>query len=234
MDRITRKALKKDAFAEEVGRTVTFIEKHRRTAAWCAGAVLLALILGVAWRYYSRHQHQLRQQELAEALRIHNASVGPEPGNPNLLTFPTIAERQKAAIKAFQTLAAKYPGTEEGLIARYYLGTIYADQGKMGEAIKAFQEVAASGHEDFASLAKFALADAYAQQGKLADGEKLLRELIERPTMLVSKEQATISLARLLARSKPQEARKLLEPLRTQPGAVGRVALTALSEIATP
>lgn len=234
MDRITRKTLKKDAFAEEVGRTVTFVEKHRKQMAWCAGAVLLALVLGVVWRYYGRHQRQVRQQELAEALRVQNAAIGPESGNPALPTFPTIQARQKAAAKTFETLAAKYPGTDEAVIARYYLATIYAEQGNTNEAVKAFQDVAASKKSDYASLAKYALAEVYAQQGKLAESEKLLRQLMDHPTVLVSKEQAIITLARVLARDKPQEARKLLEPLRTRPGAVSRVALAALGEIATP
>ena len=50
--------------------------------------------------------------------------------------------------------------------------------------------------------------------------------------MLVSKEQATISLARLLASSNPSEARKLLEPLKAAPGGVGRAAGSALAELA--
>ncbi len=234
MDRLTRKELKKDVFAEELGRTVTFMEQHRRQFFFGGVAALIALLLLVGWRYYSRHQHQVRQRELADALRIQNTAVGAETGNPALPTFRTVEERRKAATKAFEALAAKYPGTDEALIARYYLATIRAEEGKTDEAARLFQEVAASKNRDYASLARYALAQLYAQQGRLADGEKLLRDLMEHPTVLVSKEQATITLARMLARSKPEEARKLLEPLRTRPGAVSRAALSALGEIATP
>jgi hypothetical protein len=51
------------------------------------------------------------------------------------------------------------------------------------------------------------------------------------PTVLVSKEEATITLARLLAKSNPVEARKLLEPLRAERGPVSRAAITLLGEI---
>jgi predicted negative regulator of RcsB-dependent stress response len=234
VDRLTRKELKRDVFAQEVGRTVTFMEQHRRPFLWGTAAALIALLLLVGWRYYSRHQHQIRQQELADALRIQNTAVGAESGNPALPTFRTVEERRRAATKAFETLAAKFPGTDEAVIARYYLATIQAEQGKADEAARLFQEVASSKNREYASLARYALAQLYAQQGKLADSEKLLRELMEHPTVLVSKEQATITLARVLARSKPEEARKLLEPLRTRPGAVSRAALAALGEIATP
>ena len=84
-----------------------------------------------------------------------------------------------------------------------------------------------------AELGRQALAQVYASQGKPADAEKLLRELIASPTPTVTKEQATIVLGQLLASSKPDEARKLLEPLRTSTrSAVSRAAITASGAIA--
>ncbi|MCX6625410.1 MAG: hypothetical protein NTY38_30995 [Acidobacteria bacterium] len=72
-----------------------------------------------------------------------------------------------------------------------------------------------------------ALAQIYASQSKIADAEKLLRGLIEDPTVFVSKEQATISLAEILQRTRPDEARKLLEPLRgSARPAVSRAAIS--------
>jgi len=57
----------------------------------------------------------------------------------------------------------------------------------------------------------------------------MLRGLIQNPTILVSKEQATLALARLLAASRPAEARKLLEPLvKEKRQAVSRNAETLL------
>ena len=122
-------------------------------------------------------------------------------------------------------------GTDEGQIAKFYLGTYYVDHGNNTEAEKYFKEAADGGDKAFASQAKFSLADLYAANGRRADAEKLLRELMNNPTVMVSKEQAQIELARVLATSNPGDARKLLEPLRTQGGGVGRIALSALAEI---
>jgi hypothetical protein len=55
--------------------------------------------------------------------------------------------------------------------------------------------------------------------------------LIAKPTVYVSKDQATITLARFLTATNPAEARRLLEPLRATPGTVGQVALGLLAEI---
>jgi hypothetical protein len=133
--------------------------------------------------------------------------------------------------KSFNDLATRFAGKDEGAIARYYLAVMAADQGRMLDAEKSFQVVAETGDENYASLAKFALAQMYQAQGKIAQAEQLLRSLMDKPTVLVSKEQATIALGKCLAATKPAEARKLLEPLRTQRSAVSRAALTALSEV---
>jgi hypothetical protein len=59
----------------------------------------------------------------------------------------------------------------------------------------------------------------------------LLRALYDKPTVFVSKEQAAIALARAISTTKPAEARKLLEPLRTGRPAISQTAITLLSQL---
>ena len=125
----------------------------------------------------------------------------------------------------------KYAGSEEGNIAEYYLGAVKADQGKLAEAEKSFQEVARKGDQNYVSLARLSLAQIYFADGRSDLGERTLRELIAQPTIFVSKEQAAITLARYLMLKKPAEARKLLDPLRNRPGEVGQVALQVYGEL---
>jgi hypothetical protein len=47
----------------------------------------------------------------------------------------------------------------------------------------------------------------------------------------VSKDQAQMTLARYLVTRNPAEARKLLDPLRTQGGGVGQVAISLYGEL---
>ena len=87
------------------------------------------------------------------------------------------------------------------------------------------------GGSEYGSLAKLALADVCASQCKTADAEKLLKELIDKPTVMVSKEQATIALAKVyVSKSRPQEARKLLQPMLGQTTSAGRVAASVYAE----
>ena len=224
MSRITRKELKSDKFALEVEHGITFFEQHKdETLKYGAIAVgVLVLIAGFA--VYERGQHSAREDALATAIQVQEAAIG-QSGTGGM-AFPTQEAKDQEAIRVFTELQTK--GGAEGEIAQYYLGSIKADQGKLAEAEKLFQEVAQKGNEKYASLAKLALAQIFFGDGRADQGEKTLRDLIANPTVFVSADQATISLARFLSGKNPAEARKLLEPLRSRQGSVGQVALTLL------
>jgi predicted negative regulator of RcsB-dependent stress response len=229
--RITRKELKSDAFAVEVGHTLTFFEQHQKELVrYGAAAVgLIVLILGYFW--YSGRQHSKRQEALYRAIVINEMPVGPiQPGSVQR-SFPTQEVKDEAAIQAFTEIKNTHSGSDEAEIASYYIAGIRADQGKLAEAEKLFKEVADRGDEKHASLARMALAQIYFADGRADEGEKVLRALMDKPTAFVSKEQATILLARSIAPRKPDEARKLLDPLRTVPGAIGAAAMAAASEL---
>jgi predicted negative regulator of RcsB-dependent stress response len=229
VSRITRKELKTDKFALEVEHGISFFEHHRNEAAKYGGIALGVIVLIVGYTVYSRGQHSNREQALAAAIRVQEAPIGVSGnGGP---AFPTQEAKDQETIRVFADLQAKYSGSAEGEIAGYYLGSIKADQGKLAEAEKLYQEVAQKGDEKYASLAKFSLAQIYFGDGRADQGEKLLRDLIANPTVFVSSDQATISLIRFLAPKKPAEARKLLEPLKSRPGSVGQTALSLLSEL---
>lgn len=231
MDRLTRKELKSDRFALEVQHSVEYFNEHRRQMIRWGSIGLGVIVLAAAVYAYMGHQHSVRQEALHEAMQIQNAGIGPAQ-NEYTLTFPTPADRYKAVDKAFTDLAHKYPGTDEGLIAEYFLGVNAADQGKMDEAEKHFKIAADGTSGPYPSVAKLSLAQIYASQGKLADGEKLIQSVIDHPTVMVSKEEATIALAELVGPTDPARARKLLEPLRNsgRPG-VSKAALSVLSDL---
>jgi predicted negative regulator of RcsB-dependent stress response len=230
VDRLTRKELKSDRFALEVQHSIQVVTDHRQQLTRWGTIAGVVAILVIAVVMYRNHEHVVRQEALHAAQQLQNASIGPQQ-NELSVSFPTQAERDKAVNKSFTELAVKYSGTDEGLIAEFFLGTNAADQGKLSEAEKRLKVVADAGIP-YSALAKLSLAQVYAAEGKLTDGEKLVQSLIDHPTPLVSKEAATIALAELIQSKDPQRARKLLEPLRSSPrGSVSRVAISALSDM---
>jgi|RhiMethySRZTD1v2_1073278.scaffolds.fasta_scaffold333845_2 predicted negative regulator of RcsB-dependent stress response len=230
VSRITRKELKTDRFALEVGHTVTFFEEHQKQIVRYGAIGLVVIILLVGYLIYSRRQHASREQALARAIQIQESQVGPPSPGQNF-NFPTQDLKDQSALKAFSDLVSTAGNTTEGHIARYYIGAIQADQGKLGEAEKSFKEVADNGDKKFSALAKLSLAQIYFADGRADQGEKVLRELIASPTIFVSADQATLTLAKYLAPKKPAEARKLVEPLRGKTGPVGTVALQLYQEL---
>ena len=231
MAKLTRKELKSDKFAQEVQHSVEFVSGHRRQMMrWGAPALAVALIVAGVF-YYRNYQHAARQEALHEAMRVQNASIGSSPSE-FVLMFPTPQARKTAVLKAWRELAAKYPGAEEGSIAEFFLGTNAADDGNLAEAEKHFKASIDSAGGPYASLGKLALGQVYGGEGKVKEGAQVIQSVIDHPTVLVSKETATLALADLLKTTDPKRAKQLIEPLRTSArGAVSKAAITLDSDL---
>jgi predicted negative regulator of RcsB-dependent stress response len=231
VDRITRKELKTDDLALELGHAVTFFEGHQKEIARYGGVAAVVAVLIAGYIVYNRHQHVERQVGLAQAIAIQEAPAGGTSGNGNL-AFPNQEAKDVAATKVFSDLKNKYSGTEEAEIAQYYLASIEADKGNMATAEKGFLEVAQKGNAQYSSLAKLSLAQIYFDDNRTKQAEEMLKDLMNHPTVFVSKDEATLALARYYAHTNPPEARKLLEPLRVSPvDAVRNVALSIIGEM---
>lgn len=233
MDRASRKKIKTDKFAQEVTHGFEWITDHKEAVVRYGSIAAAVIVVALGSYLYIRHQATAREDALAAAIRIDNASAGPQnpQAPPATMNFPTAEAKETARIKAFSDVAAKYHGTQEGAIAEMYLASDAADKGNMAEAGKRYQDVMDSAPAPYAALARLSLAEVYQAEGKTADAEKLLRDAVNHPAITVSKEDATIQLAQLLAKSNPAEARKLLEPLRTSRTPVSRAAVEALGQV---
>jgi hypothetical protein len=74
--RITRKELKSDKFALEVGLTVDFFEEHRKEIVRYGTFVLVAVLGVIGFLFYQRHEHAAREEALARAIQVQEAAVG--------------------------------------------------------------------------------------------------------------------------------------------------------------
>jgi Tetratricopeptide repeat-like domain len=225
---LTRHELKEqiqhDRFTDSVSNVVTYATSHRETLIRWAIVVGVVLVLAGAGFWYSSYRDAARQKDLEAAFEVLDAPVGPaNPDNPSGRTFATQDAKTSASIKALSEVVAKDGGSRQGLTAQYYLGTLKAQKGDAGGAEADLKAVAQSSNE-CAPLAKIALAQLYAGENKLSQAQGLLRELVNKPTDLVSKAQAQILLARMEETTNPQEAKKILQSLKgpTQDPAVSR------------
>jgi len=227
VDKLTRKELKSDKFALEVQHGFEFVSEHRKQMLrWGPPAMALVLIvLGVLW--YRSYQSNARQEALYHAMKVQNSQISAQPPTGYVVTFPNTQAREDAVLKTWKELAAKYPSTEEGAIAEYFLGTNAADLGNLGEATKYFQTAIDWGNAAYASQAKLALAAVYGSQGKVKEGEALIQSIIDHPTVMVSKDAAVLAMADLIKSTDPKRSHQLVDPLRTSTrGAVSKAAIS--------
>jgi predicted negative regulator of RcsB-dependent stress response len=232
VDQKLRKQLKGDKFAEEVGAGVSWIEHHKPLILRYGAIVLAVVVIVGGIYYYNRYQSSNREEALSHAILIDNATIGAAPAAPGGLSYPSQDEKDKARVKAFTDLAVKYRGSDEGAIAEMYMASDAADKGDFPNAERMYKEVMDSSPKELSAMARLPLAKVYSAEGKDAEAEKLLREAVANPSITVSKEEATIHLAKLIVKKNPDEARKLLEPLRLERTAISRAAVTALGEMA--
>lgn len=233
MDKQLREQIKHDKFVEEVGHTVEYLSGHKAQVSKYGG-IAAAVIVVIAGIYaFMSYQASSRQEDLRKATMSLDAFIGDPAQNPTSApAYKTQAEKDEAAFKAFQEVATKHAGSTEGDMARYQASTLACDQGKIDDCIAGFKQSAGSSDKNVASLSKLSLATIYLSQGKNDDAEKLARELVANPTPVVSKEQAQIIVARSIMKTKPQDARVILESLQAlDRPAVTRAAVAVLGEM---
>ncbi len=229
---MTREELKDrvrhDAFTDTVSNVVAYSSVHRQTLIRYGIIAGIALLITCVAIWLSNYRSSIRQAELSSAFNVLDTPIG-TPG-ANGKSFATSDEKTKASQKALNDILAKDAGTREGYIAQYYLGTIKA-QNQDSKGAESNLTAVANSRSEVSSLAKIALAQLYISESKRPQAENLLREVVNKPTDLVSKPQAQILLAQVLEGSNPREAQKILNLLRS-PGQTPAVT-RAIDQVAS-
>lgn len=218
MDKSLHNVIKHDQFVETVGQATEYVSGHRKQFGLYVGVAVAVALIGFGVWWYMGTKRVERQLALGEAMGIAQAT-----------TSRTTAEEKKV-IDGFTKVSTAYPGSKEGGIALYMLAMLDIERGEQAAGEKKLQQVI-GGDREAASLAKFTMAELLQGQGKTAEAEAMLRGLLADPTYLLPKEQATIQLARYIAKTKPEEARKLLEPLRTARAPISTPAIEVLGTL---
>jgi TolA-binding protein len=163
---------------------------------------------------FLRHRNQTASEAFGKALDTYHAQVTAEPPKDSTAkTFKTDKERLEASISDFNTVANEHGGTTPGKWAKYYVALANIDLEKYTDAEKELQNLSNEGNADLSSLAKLALAGAYEKQNKRSEAEKLLKELMDKPSNTVPKPMAQLALADLYRNSNPAEARNIYQEL---------------------
>lgn len=219
----TRHQLKEDRFSkatlEAAGKTVDWTQEHQGKLLVAAVALIVIAAIAFGGWYYVNAQDEKASFELTSAVRTFEAPLRPPgtPEQPGYPTFQSSTERATAARKQFQQIVDKYSETKTGKMARYFVGLTSAQLGDYAAAERNLQEAANSSNGDLASLSKFALASVYAGEKKDSQAIDLYKQVIDKPTIVVSKTAAQLELASFYESiQKPDEAKKIYEQIQKE------------------
>jgi tetratricopeptide (TPR) repeat protein len=219
----TRHQLKQDRFSkvtfEAAGNAAHWSVEHQ--SKLIAAVIAVIVVGGIAFGgwYYINSQDEKASAEFSTAVRtwetpVRPAGVPPQPGSDS---FASAQERATAARKQFQVIVDKYPRTHTADMARYFVGLASAQLGDNAAAERSLQEAARSSNADLAALGKFALASVYRAENKDAQAVDLYKQLMDKPTLVVSKATAQLELASFYeSRQKPDEAKKIYEQVQKE------------------
>ena len=219
----TRHQLKQDRFSkvtfEAAENAAHWSEEHKSTLIVAAIAVVVIAAIAFGGWYYINTQDEKASAEFSTAVRTWETPVRPAgvPAQPGYDSFASSQERATAARKQFQVIVDKYPRTHTAGMARYFVGLASAQLGDNAAAERSLQEAAHSSNADLAALGKFALASVYRAENKDAQAVDLYKQLMDKPTLVVSKATAQLELASFYeSRQKPDEAKKIYEQVQKE------------------
>jgi TolA-binding protein len=236
----TRHQLKQDAFSrvtiEAAEKTAHWSVEHRNTLVIAVVVLLVIAAAGAGGWFYLSAQNEKASLDMTQAIRTLEAQIRPagSPAQPGIPSFTSAKERAEAAKKQFQTIIDKYPHTHSADVSRYFLGVTSATEGENAAAESDFKAVASSGNKELASTAKLALATLYGNTNRTKDAVTLYQELINKPTISVSKVTAQLQLAELYQTSnQPLDAKRLYEQIKKDNPSTeaGQMATQKLAEL---
>ena len=234
MDQQTKQALKHDQFVDTTNQGLEWASENRRSVIVTSAVVLAAILIVVCGVliYNSRStQASVAFGAAMQAYQTPLAAPG-QPVPPGVKTYPSVAERAKAANGLFLGVADKYGITPDGKLARYFGGLTYMEQGQNASAESTLKEVASGWNGDLAALAKLSLAQLYRQTSRDSQAIDLYNELTAKPTTTVPAGLAQLQLAELYeSQGKPELAKKIYAQLKDKDakGPAGMLAAQKLN-----
>ena len=176
--RLTRKEIKRDEFADVVGRSVEYAGGHVKTIAYALGGLLLLIALGIGIYYWRVRQNEQANHALAEAMKIYQAPVaatGAKPDDPSQPSFATEEARRARAKTLLVKVHDDYGSTRAADVAGLYLAQIAADEGRLDEARKLWSDFTDSHKGNM--LGAEARLNLIALDRKQGKGEAVVKEL---------------------------------------------------------
>ncbi|MEW5807500.1 MAG: tetratricopeptide repeat protein [Acidobacteriota bacterium] len=198
--RITRKQMKKDEFVSAVTRASMYVEGNWKPIAYGAGIVAIIAILAYLIVFYSGYRDERASEIFNKGLQKLHAPVNPGPDAKlpaSALRFPTEEEKNREALKSFDTVVNSYGRSKSASIALYYSGLCHMNLGNYDEAISRLEKfIKKETGLLLIDLAKSSLARSYFLKKDFETSARIWKELTEDNQTLYPKADALLNLAK--------------------------------------
>jgi tetratricopeptide (TPR) repeat protein len=234
VDQQTKATLKQDKFVTTTSHGLEWASENRKSVIVTTTILLAVIVIAVLGGVLYNNRANAAMVAFGAAMQTYQTPLAP-PGQPvpaGVKTFPSIAERAKAANAEFADIASRYGLTPSGGNARYFVGLTDLDQGNTQAAEDTLKKVAGGWNSNLAALAKFALAELYHDSGRDPQAIDLYNQLAAKPTATVSVGTAKLQLAALYtAEGKTDQAKKIYADLKQDDakGPAGQIAAEKLN-----
>ena len=239
MDQQTKAALKKDKFVTTTTHGLEWASENRQSVIVNGGILLAVIVIAIVSAVVYNSRSDAASVAFGAAMQAYQTPLA-QPGEavpPGVTTYPSIAERAKAANALFQAVANKYGMTPDGRNALYFAGLTYIEAGENQQAEVTLKKVAGGWDSDLGALAKFALAQLYHDTGRDPQAIDLYNQLIAKPAATVPAGLAQLQLADLYQlEGKADDAKKIYANLKDKDpkGAAGMAAAEKLNSTSAP
>lgn len=222
MKRIERKHLKEDELAHTLRVAREFVEPRQQLLKQVGLAVIVVLVIVVAYGFWQERTDSRGQKELAEAMVALNAEVVPvgvqgADGVPAAAslgatgTFATEEAKLNAALPKLKAAADAYPSSPAGIQARYHMAGALTALGRHAEAINTFDEVIKQAGDSslYGQMAVMGKADAQSKGGQVDAAIGTLKGLAANAGSALPVDAVLMELARAyVQKGSRDEARK--------------------------
>jgi predicted negative regulator of RcsB-dependent stress response len=214
---ISRKELKQDKIKETIAHGAEAVISHGQFAALLVGVVVAIAIGYGGWHFYIDRQTAQASVAFDQAMKAYQGRIGPSnPSDPGEPTYSDERARSQDAFNKFSKLADTYPSTNPGKLARYYAALCLEDLEKQNQALEELKKISGSSDKELAAMAQYQMAVIYARTGKMDDAVKLLRVLVDKPSVLVPRPLVLLELAGTLRNSNPKEAASIYQQIKKE------------------
>jgi hypothetical protein len=215
-EHISRKELKQDKVRETFEHGAEAVLSHTRIATIAVLAIVVVAAGYLGWKFYSERQANQAQAALDDAMKVYNAGVltSGQPSLPGELTFADQSQRAQQAQTKLSAVAAQYPRTPAGRLARYYSALCLMDLDRLNQAGEELKKLDAGSDKELSALAQFQMAVIAERSGKTDEAVKGFRALSTLDSVLVPKPMVLLELANVLSQSDPKQATSLYEQIK--------------------